>query len=118
MLNLTALNETIEQKQKERKQELLEAFLFFSDQVEQGIKSIAEQGKRMGEITITTNSEMKTHEIEELLKSHYDPIHFLVSSNQTYRSQKDKTKSYFIAEVVIAEVAPYHTYGYSIIEGK
>ena len=117
LLSLTDLNRTIIQKQEERKQELLEQFLSFHNQVEEGILSIAAQGKRTGEITVTTNSAIKTHEIEELLKSHYYPISFSVTHNQTHSNPKERIRSCFIAEIIIPKITPNSTYGYSIIEG-
>jgi hypothetical protein len=118
MLSLTDLNRTIIQKQEEHKQELLEQFLSFYNQVEEGILSIAAQGKRTGEITVITKSEIKTFEIEELLKSHYYPISFVVTHNQTHSNPKERTRSCFIADVIIPTTTPNSTYGYSIIEGE
>lgn len=117
MLSLTDLNRIIIQKQEEHKQELLKQFLSFHNQVEEGILSIAAKGKRTGEIVVATNSEMKTYEIEELLKNHYSPISFSVTSNQTNSNPKERAYSYFIAEIIIPKTTPNSTYGYNIIEG-
>lgn len=122
MLSLTDLNRIIiqkqeERKQEERKQELLKQFLSFHNQVEEGILSIATQGERTGEIVVATDSEIKTCEIEELLKNHYSPISFSVTHNQTHSNPKERTRSYFIAEIIIPKTTPNSTYGYSIIEG-
>ena len=114
MLILTSLNETIAKAQTEQRLQLLEKFSFCREQVEEGIKNIAAQGKRMGELTIITNSHLKTHEIETLLIEHYQPISFIVSHNQTYSEPNKKIKSYFIVEVVIPSVREDDIYGYSI----
>ena len=114
MLILTSLNETIAQAQMEQKLQLLEKFLFFREQVEKGIKNIAAQGKRMGELTVITNSHLTTHEIEKMLTENYQPISFTVSHNQTHSDPKNKVKSYFITEVVIPAVKENDIYGYEI----
>ena len=114
MLILTSLNETIAKAQEEQKLLLLEKFSFFREQVEEGIKNIAAQGKRMGELTIITNSHLKTHEIETLLIEHYQPISFVVSHNQTHSEPNKKVKSYFIIDVVIPSVRVNDVYGCSI----
>ena len=106
MLSLTDLNRIIIQKQEEHKQELLKKFLSFHNQVEEGILSIAAQGKRTGEIVVTTDEEIKTHEIEELLKNHYCPISFSVTHNQTHSNPKERTRSYFIVEIIIPKTTP------------
>lgn len=116
MLNLTTLNEIIEKKEKTNRQKLVEQFLSFRDQIEQGITHIAEQGNRIGEITITTNSEIKTSDIEILLKEHYHPILFSILNNQTHNNPKNKLKSSFSIEVVIPIVCPNSTYGCNISE--
>lgn len=117
MLNLADLNRTIIQKEEEHKQELLKQFLSFRNQVEEGILSIAAHGKRTGEIIVNTNGEMKTHEIEELLKNHYYPISFSITHNQTHSNPTERTRSFFIAEIIIPKITPNSTYGYNIIEG-
>lgn len=114
MLNLTTLNEIIEKKEKDNKQKLIEQFLSFRDQIEQGITHIAEQGKRTGEIIITTNSEIKTSDIGDLLKRHYHPILFSVLYNQTNNNPKGRLKSAFKIEVIIPVVCPNSTYGCNI----
>lgn len=114
MLILTSLNETIAKIQTEQKLQLLEKFSFFREQVEEGIKNIAAQGKRMGELTIITNSHLKTHEIESLLIEHYQPISFVVSHNQTHSEPKNRVKSYFIVEIIIPAVKEDDIYGYEI----
>lgn len=113
MLTLTSLNETIAKAQEEQKLQLLEKFSFFREQVEESIKNIAAQGKRMGELTIITNSHLKTYEIEKLLAEHYQPISFAVAHNQTY-SGKKTVKSYFTVEIVIPSVREDDIYGYDI----
>ena len=114
MLILTSLNETIAKAQTEQKLQLLEKFSFFREQVEEGIKNIAAQGKRMGELTIITNSRLTTHEIETLLIEHYQPISFVVSHNQTHSEPKNKVKSYFIVDIIIPVVRDSDIYGCNI----
>ncbi len=117
MLSLNALNRLIKQNQKDRKSELLQEFLFFSSQFEDGVTKLAHQGKRDGQIYITTKGKMETGEIEELLANHYHPIFCYVTNNETHNNQKARKKSHFIVEVVIPEVRIDNSYGYSIIEG-
>lgn len=114
MLILTSLNETIAKAQEEQQLRLLEKFSFFREQVEEGVKNIAAQGKRMGELTIITNSHLKTYDIEKLLTEHYQPISFVVSHNQTHSEPSKRIKSYFIVEVVIPSVREDDVYGYEI----
>ena len=114
MLNLTALNETIAKAQAEQKSQLLEKFSFFREQIEEGIKDIAAQGKRMGELTITTNGRLKHSEIENLLIDHYQPISFSLTHNQTHNDPKNRLKSYFIVDVIIPTVSQNDIYGNEI----
>ena len=114
MLNLTALNETITKAQAEQKLHLLEKFSFFREQIEEGVKNIAARGKRMGELTIITNSRLESREIERLLTDHYKPISFSVSHNQTHSEPKNRVKSYFIVDVIIPTVSQNDIYGNEI----
>lgn len=115
MLNLTELNKTIEKRKEEKEQEAKEAtfkqFLLIKEQVEAGIKSIAEDGKRSGIITIYPDFELiSSFYMEKEITRHYCPIDIRFDKS----FMDDNLKPCFTLHVFIPSVEGNSNFGLGI----
>lgn len=115
MLFLSKLNETIEKKEKEKREEEFKRFEEVREQVEKGIQKIAERGDRNGVFNVRVKGQMNSIVITEILREHYSPIEFYLVDNNTYSGkQRSKTPSQFSIEIIIPPVGDNDIYGYNI----
>lgn len=115
MLFLSKLNETIEKKEKEKREEEFKRFEEVREQVEKGIQKIAERGERNGVFNVRVKGQMNSIVITEILREHYSPIEFYLVENNTYSgNQRSKIPSQFTIEVIIPPVGDNDIYGCNI----
>lgn len=115
MLFLSKLNETIEKKEKEKREEEFKRFDEIREQVEKGIKDIAARGERQGVFSVKTKGQMNSIVILDILRTHYTPIEFYLVNNNTYSGhQRSKLPSEFTLNIHIPSVREDDIYGYNI----
>lgn len=115
MLFLSKLNETIEKKEQEIKEEAAKRFENVREQVEENIKKIAEKGERQGVFNVNIKGQMSSVAILDMLRTHYSPIEFYLVNNDTYSgNQRSKLPSHFTLNVYIPSVREDDAYGCNI----
>ena len=115
MLFLSKLNETIEKKEQEIKEEAAKRFEIVREQVEENIKKIAARGERQGVFNVKIKGQMSSTVVLDMLRTHYSPIEFYLISNDTYSgNQRSKLPSQFTLNIYIPSVGETDVYGCNI----
>lgn len=115
MLFLSKLNEAIEKKEQEIKEEAAKRFEIVREQVEENVKKIAARGERRGVFNVKIKGQMSSTVVLDMLRTHYSPIEFYLISNDTYSgNQRSKLPSQFTLNIYIPSVGEIDAYGCNI----